>query len=101
VCDGHEEQHRAKGERGLARFCRQWLALAAIDDPVWWHQFVARERPVSALGRAGRFQQKLIGQGWTAYVYESRVDRSEHGGAVTQGCGSQSSPQKVGHSRLN
>jgi hypothetical protein len=43
----------------------------------------------------------LIGQGWTAYVYESRVDRSEHGGAVTQGCGSQSSPQKVGHSRLN
>jgi hypothetical protein len=43
----------------------------------------------------------LIGQGWTAYVYESRVDRSEHGGAVTQGCGSQSSPQKSGHSRLN
>ena len=31
ACDGPEEQHRAKAERGLARFCRQWLVLAAIE----------------------------------------------------------------------
>jgi hypothetical protein len=44
----------------------------------------------------------LIGQGWTAYVHESRVvNRDGHGGAIAEGYGSQSSPQKVGHSRLN
>ena len=43
----------------------------------------------------------LIGQGWAAYVYESRVDRCGNNGAIAEGCGSQSSPQKIGHSRLN
>ena len=43
----------------------------------------------------------LIGQGWTAYVYESRVNRDGHRGAVAEGCGSQSSPQKVARSRLD
>ena len=43
----------------------------------------------------------LIGQGWTAYVYESRVNRDVHRGAVAEGRGSQSSPRKVAHSRLD
>jgi hypothetical protein len=43
----------------------------------------------------------LIGQAWTACVHESQINRDGHRSAVAQGCGSQSSPQKVGHSRLN
>jgi hypothetical protein len=43
----------------------------------------------------------LIGQGLAIYVYESRVDRSGNGGAIAEGCGSPSRPQKAAHSRLN
>jgi hypothetical protein len=43
----------------------------------------------------------LIGQGWTAYVQESRINRDGHRNAVVEGCGSQSGRQEVQHSRLD
>jgi hypothetical protein len=43
----------------------------------------------------------LIGQGWTAYVHESRITRDGHRNAIANGCGSQSSPPEVQRSRFN
>jgi hypothetical protein len=43
----------------------------------------------------------LIGQGWTAYVYESQVNPSGHGGAVAEKCASQGKPQAEQHSRTD